>query len=106
MVPLTSTSVTVQPRLTLTPRADIVWVFEQSLSYATACLVDPQHTLGAKDGVSANTTTADITGALARFLETIMAIIGDQALGLHVDMEPFTFHASLPRLELGESESD
>ena len=29
-----------EPRLTLTPRADIVWVFDKSLSYATARLVD------------------------------------------------------------------
>ena len=48
-------------RLTLTPRADIDWVFDQSLSYATACLVDPQHVLWAQDGVSADTTTADST---------------------------------------------
>ena len=32
------------PRLTLTPGADIVMVFDQSLSYATARLVDPQST--------------------------------------------------------------
>ena len=30
------------PRLTLTPRADIVWVFNQSLSYATARLENLQ----------------------------------------------------------------
>ena len=32
------------PRLTLTPGADIVMVFDQSLNYATARLVDPQST--------------------------------------------------------------
>ena len=75
------------PRLTLPPRADIVWVFDQLLSYATACLVDPQHALWAQDGVSANTTTADSTGELARHPDH------HQRPGLHVDMEPFIFHA-------------
>ena len=77
----------------------IIWVFDQSLRYGTARLVDPQHTLWAQDGVFADTTTADSTGVLARFLEDIMVITRDQELGLlHVDTEPFTFHASLPCL--------
>ena len=55
-------------------------------------------------GVSANTTTADCTGVLPRFLEDILVITKDQELGLlHVDMEPVTFHASLPCLELGDT---
>ena len=84
--------------------ADVVWVFDRSLTIATAHLVDPQHTLSAHDGVSADTTTADGTRALVRFLEDIMANTRHQALGLiHVDMEPFTFYASLPRLELGDT---
>ena len=37
-------------RLALTPRANIVWVFAQPLSCATARLVDPQHALWAQDG--------------------------------------------------------
>ena len=45
----------------------------------------------------------DSTGVLARFLEDILVITRDQELGLHVDMEPFTFHASLPCLELGDT---
>ena len=91
---------------TVTPThgADIVWVLDLSLSYATARFVDPQHTLWEQDGVSADTTTADSTGALAKFLGDIMALTRDQEPGLlHVDTEPFTFHASLPRLELGNT---
>ena len=95
MVPSTSISVTVRPsmRLTLTPGVDIFWVFDQSLGYATRRLVDPQHTLrGAQDGVSVD-----------RLLEDVMAITRDQELGLHVDTEPFTFHTSLPRFQLGDT---
>ena len=37
-------------------------------------------------------------------LHAINANIGDQELGLlHVDMEPFTFHANLPHIELGDT---
>ena len=72
------------PRLTLTPRAGILWVIDQLLSYATASLVDPQHALRAKDGVSADTTTADNTGVLDRFLEDILIITSDQKLGFFI----------------------
>ena len=87
-----------EPRLSLTPWADIAWVFDQSLSYDIARLVYPQHPLLAQGGVSADTTTTDNTGVLARFLEDIMAIIRDQELGLlHVEMDPLlsmpAFHA-------------
>ena len=91
-------------KFTLTRMADIDWVFDQSLSHATACLVDPQHALWAQDGVAVNTTTADRTGVLARFVEDILVMTKDQELGLlHVDTEPFTFHATLPRHELGDT---
>ena len=106
MVPSTSASVTVRPWARTHPyiRADIIWVFVQAFSYATARLVDPQHTLWAQYGVSADTTTAGSTGVLARFLEDTLVITKDQDLGLlQVDMEPFTFHANLPCLELGDS---
>ena len=54
-------------------------------------------------GVSADTTRADSTAVLARFLEDTMAILRDQELGLlHVDMERFAFHDSLPCLKLGD----
>ena len=80
------------PRLTLTPGADIARVFDQSPRYSTACLAYPQHSLWTQYGVSVNTTTADNTGELARFLEDIMAITGDQELCLlHVDMEPLLY---------------
>ena len=73
------------------------------LGDATALLVDPQHALWAMDGVVVDTTTANSTGVLARFLENIMANTRNQEHGLlHVDMEPLTFHASLPRLGLGD----
>ena len=88
-----------EPRLILTP---YTWgryslEIDQSLSYATARLLYPQHSLLAQDGVSAD-TTADNTGVLARFLEDIIAFTRDQELGLlHVVMEPLlsmpTFHA-------------
>ena len=53
------------------------------------------------DGVS---STADSTGVFGRFLEDILVITRDQELGLlHVESEPFTFHASLPCLELGDT---
>ena len=39
-----------------------------------------------------------------RFLEVILAITRDQELGhLHVEMEPFTFRASVPCLELRDT---
>ena len=68
--------------LTLTPRADIVFVANQSLSGATALLVDPQHKLWAQNGVAADTTTADSNGVLVRFLEDIMgpSLAHDQRL--------------------------
>ena len=40
--------------------------------------MDPQYTLWALDGVLANTTTANSTGVLARFLEGILASTRDQ----------------------------
>ena len=33
----------------------------------------------------------------------ILVITRGQELGLHVDMKPFTFHASLPCLEIGDT---
>ena len=65
--------------------------------------MDLQHTLTlwAHNGVSGHTS---IAGVLDRFLEDILVITRDQELGLlHVDTEPFTFHASLPCLELGDT---
>ena len=50
--------------------ADIDWVGYQSLSDATALLVDPQHALWAQGGVFANTTTADITWATFQICRT------------------------------------
>ena len=73
-----------------------------ALSYATACFVNQQLASWVQDGVSADTTPADIIGVLARFLEDIMVITRDQKLGL-LRVEPFTFHASLPRLDLGDT---
>ena len=67
--------------------------------YATARPVNPQHALWAQDGVSADTTRADSTGVFARYLEDISVITRDPGL-LHVDMEPLTFQARLPDLEL------
>ena len=91
-------------RLTFTPGADIDFIGNQSLNYTTALLLDPQHTWWAQYGVAADTTTADGTGVHAKFLEDIVAITRDQELGLlYVDTEPFTFHASLPHLELGDT---
>ena len=43
-------------------------------------------------------------GVLARFLEDILIVNRDQELCLlHVNTEPFIFHASLPHLELGDA---
>ena len=90
------------PILTLTHEADIVWVGNQSLSDAIALLVDSQHTLWALDVVVADTLTADSTWVLAGFLEDVMSVTRYQELGfLHVDTEPFTFHARFPFFELG-----
>ena len=89
------------PRLTLTPRADIVCVFDQSLSYTTARLVDLHIALWEQDGVYADTTKAGSTGVLARFLEDILVLTSDQELGLlHVNAEPFTLHATFHALSL------
>ena len=93
-----------EAQFTLTPSTDIVWVFHESLNYGTARLVDPQHTVWAQDNVSADTIAADNTGVLARFLEDNLAITKDQDLGLlHVETEPFTFHANLLPPELGDT---
>ena len=65
--------------------------------------MDPQYALWAQDGVIANTTRADSTGGFAGF-QDIMANTRDRELGLiHLDMEPYTFHASFPRIELGDA---
>ena len=87
----------------ITLAANIVWVGHQLLSYATAPVVGPQYTLWALDEFAYATTTAS-TGIFARFIEDIMAITRDQEPGLHhVDTELFTFHASLPRIEVGDT---
>ena len=53
------------------------------------------------DLVSADTTTADSTGVLARFLEEILVITRDQEFGLlHVDTGPFNFYANPHALSL------
>ena len=92
------------PSLAFTPGADIDLVGSQSLSDATALLVGPQHTLWTLYGVVDDTTTVDSTGAFAKFLEDILARTRDQEPRLfHADEEPFTFHASLPRIELGDT---
>ena len=56
--------------------------------------MDPLHTLWAQDADAVDTTTADSPVVLARFLEEFC---------LHVDTEPFTCHASLPRIALGDT---
>ena len=92
------------PSLAITPAADIVCACDQLFSDATASLVDPQHALWVLDWFIANTTTADSTGTFDRFLEDIMTKTRDQELGLpNVDTETFTFHASLLRIELGDT---
>ena len=48
-----------------------------------------------------NSTTIDSAGIIAQVFEDVKANTWDQELSLlHVDVEPITFHASLPFLEL------
>ena len=78
----------------MTHGADIIWFSHQSISDAISPRVYPQLVVQAFDGVVANSTVADSTVVLARFIEYIDGNAGDQELGLlHIDTEPFTFHA-------------
>ena len=69
-----------------------------------SCRLTTYYTLWIQDRVCADATTAYSTGVLVRFLENTLAITRDEELGLlHVDMAPFTFYASLPCHELGNT---
>ena len=57
----------------MTLGTNVIWVNHQLTSDATAPLVDPQLAQLALDGVVANSTAADSTGILARFLEDTKA---------------------------------
>ena len=87
-----------------TPGADVVPGGHQLMSGATAFLVDTQLALQTLAGVAADTLAAGSMGVFAWSLQDIKLNTGDHKLGLlHVDTEPFTFHASLPCLKLGDT---
>ena len=66
--------------------------------------VDPRLALQALGVVVADTPVVTSAGIIAWFLQDIKVKAGDQELGLlYIDMEPFTFHVSLPHIEFGDA---
>ena len=91
------------PRLTFTSGADVVLVSHQSSSDAAALFVDPQLALQALDGIVATLLQQTAQGYMPDFIRTCTSRSTSETCSFYVDTEAFTFHASFPCLELGDT---